>query len=151
MVLSCKSQKESSSDKSNHSHNLDSILSSRLNKITSTNGVVYGNLNKKAMSGSYIVGAPRGPYSRTSNIKQLLGQNQLPPNKSGEINTITGVMEEWATSWNQRKTHLRSVMTINIPVKWQDTTKIGKSTFLHTKKTSYEITVTTPSSFSCYW
>ena len=72
------------------------------------------------MSGSCTAGAlDEGPYSRTSNIRQLSGQNQLPPNVSREVNTITEATEEWATSRNYRRAQLRSVMTINALTKRQ--------------------------------
>ena len=99
VALPFRSQEKLPSNKPNHLDSLPLILSSQSYKMISTNDAICGNLNREAMFGSYITRAPsEGPYSRTLRTGQLSGQNQLPPNISGEVNTITGATEEWVTS-----------------------------------------------------
>ena len=88
--------------------------------MTSTSGVVCEKLKREAMSGSYVIRSlDGGPFLRTPSTGQLLGQNQLPPNTSEEVNTITRATEEWAALRNRRRVQLMSVMTINAPTKRQ--------------------------------
>ena len=83
MVFSYKTQKESSNDRPDHFNNLDSIPSSQPYKMTSSNGIVCGNLNREAMFGSYAARVlDERPYLRTPSTGQLSIRNQLPLNVS---------------------------------------------------------------------
>ena len=71
------------------------------------------------MTENYAVGAlDKGSHSKTPDNKHSSRGNQLLPSIRGEVNTIMGATEKWATSRNKQRAHLRSIMAINSPTKW---------------------------------